>query len=206
MQFYKYKTKSEKKDVSISLLTAHNKKTQRVAWILKISVVAFLLSLILSVFSEIFLSESSVFFALILLIIFMVLNIVSDMLGLAVASCQVNQVRHANLKRKVSVMCLFLIKNSDRVSSILCDVIGDACGILCGVSGSVVAIILTSKLNISGVLIGALVSSLVVGITVLFKAIVKNYAVNNSLKIVKKMARTILKVKKIFTRKNKKDN
>jgi CBS domain containing-hemolysin-like protein len=204
MQFYKYKTKSRRDDISVSLLTVHNKKTQQALWITKISLVAFLVSLILSVFSEIFLSRSSVFFALLLLVIFMLLNIFSDMLGLAVATCQVIQIRQAKFKRKVSAMCLLLIKNSDKVSSILCDVIGDACGILCGVSGSVVAIILTSKLSISGVVIGALVSSTVVGITVLIKAIVKNYAVNNSIKIVKEMASVILKIKKIFRRKVKK--
>lgn len=204
MQFYKYKIKSEAKNISTNSLF-QNKKTQRVVWITKISIIAFFLSLFLSVFSELFLSKSNVLFAILLLATFMILNIFSDMLGLAITSCQIVQVRGAKLKREVSAMCLFLIKNSDKVSSILCDVIGDACGVLCGVSGSIFAIILSSKFNLAGVIIGAIVSSIVVGFTVLFKAIAKNYAVNNSLKLVKKAAKTILKLKKIFS-KNKLNN
>lgn len=205
MQFYKYKLREEKKGVSTTSSLFQNKKTQRVVWISKISLVAFLLSLILSLFSELFLSNSNIVFAIILLAVFMSLNVFSDMLGLAITSCQVAQVREARLKKAVGGMCLFLIKNSDRVSSILCDVIGDACSILCGVSGSVVTIILSSKLSWPIVLVGAVTSSLVVGLTVLLKAIVKNYAVNNSLKIVKKTAKAILKLKQIFVRKKRKN-
>ena len=114
-------------------------------WIVKVSTLAFFVSLLLSLFSEIIQQRSSVVFAIILLIIFMALNVLSDMLGLAITSCQIERLSREVSDKKVYDKCITLIKNSDKVSSILCDVVGDVCGILCGVSGSMISILLSKN-------------------------------------------------------------
>ena len=192
MQFLKRDKKSE---VEIFSLFSKNKK-RSVNWILKITIISFGLSLFLSIFSEIFLSNSNFFLAFILLVVFMFVNIMSDMLGLAIISCPIEDLKKYESNKKLFNMCLRLKNNSDKVSSILCDVIGDACGILCGVSGSILSIILSKKifLNMFGNLIaGAIISSIIVGLTVLFKAISKKFAVENAVKIVLKIGKFLVK-------------
>ena len=194
MQFYK------SKDSKILIEKLHSNKPryqtrskQNIFWIISISLVSFLLSLVLSLFSELFLNSSNIFLAIFVLCCFMSLNIFSDMIGLAITSCQTNKIKKLNISQKEKTMCIFLIKNSDKVSSILCDVIGDACGILCGAGASILAIILSNMAGISSILFGVLISSVVVCLTVLIKAVTKNYAINNSLKIVRLCSKIILK-------------
>lgn len=195
MQYYK-KDKN-KEEVTVFSFMLKTKKS-RAIWIFKITLIAFLLSLFLSIFSEMFLSASNIIFATLLLIIFMFVNIVSDMIGLAIVSCQVEELKRRINNAQIYNMCLALTKNSDKVSSILCDVIGDACGILCGVSGSILSIIISQKIasnSFGALLIGATISALIVGLTVFFKAVSKKYAVINSVNIVRKIAKLFLKLK-----------
>lgn len=196
MRYFK-RDKKFNKTKTLSLFEKN--KTKRIGWILKITIIAILLSFFLSIFSEFFLSSSNIVLATILLIVFMLINILSDMIGLAIVSCQIEELKKENVNTKLFSMCLKLTRNSDKVSSILCDVIGDACGILCGVSGSILSIIIGKKIilgSVSGVFIGAVISSLIIGLTVLFKAISKKYAVNNSIKIVKIVGKFLLKFNK----------
>ncbi len=184
------------------VITKNSGKRQKVFWIARISILAFSLSLLLSLFSETFLNKSNVVLAIILLITFMMLNVFSDMLGLAITSCQIEELKKDDMSRNLRGRCLVLIKNSDKVSSILCDVVGDISGILCGVSGTTITIIISSTFKIISlnILFGSIVSAIIAGLTVLFKAIAKNYAVNNSLKLVKSTAKFIEVLERIFKR------
>lgn len=174
-------------------------------WLAKISLLAFSTSLFLSLFSEMMLTRANLIIALILLIVFMLANVFSDMFGLAITSCQIEKLKQEELDKRRYHICLKLVESSDKVSSILCDVVGDICGILCGVSGTMIAMILSKNIVLSCVkiFIGALTSSFIAGLTVLLKAISKNYAVNHSSQIVKKIANLILFFK-LFSRKRKK--
>lgn len=172
-------------------------------WFVKISLLAFSTSLFLSLFSEMILNNANLCIALVLLVIFMFMNVFSDMFGLAITSCQIEKFKKENLDKRQFEICVKLVEASDKVSSILCDVVGDICGILCGVSGTMIAMILSKNIDISSakIFIGAFTSSFIAGLTVLFKAVSKNYAVNHSSDIVKKISKIILLFK--FFRKNK---
>lgn len=161
-------------------------------WIIKISLLAFFISLLLSIISE-SIQNSGIIVAVILIIIFMALNVVSDMFGLAITSCQIEHIDRDVLDEKIKNKCKRLIVNADKVSSILCDVVGDICGILCGVSGSILSSSLSNGVEAPSLIIfiGALVSALIAGTTVLFKAISKNYAVNNAHKIVLRIGKLL---------------
>ena len=177
------------------------KERKKYVWFVKISILAFCLSLMLALFSELVLNRAHVIVAIILLIVFMLLNVFSDMLGLAITSCQIEELKKQVKDENQLNFCLRLIKSSDKVSSILCDVVGDICGILCGVSGTMIAYVLARSIPLSSfnIFIGAFISALIAGLTVLFKAISKNYAVNHSTKIVKKIVNFLTGVK-IFKR------
>lgn len=179
-------------------ISIYSTKTGFKKWLAKISLLAFSTSLFLSIFSEMVLTKSNFFVALALLVIFMFANVLSDMLGLAITSCQIEKLKNENLPKAQLEICVKLIESSDKVSSILCDVVGDICGILCGVSGTMIAIILARNIEFSTakIFIGAFTSSIVAGLTVFFKAIFKNYAVINSNKIIKKISNTIMFFKK----------
>ncbi|MGN0798694.1 MAG: hypothetical protein ACI4L7_03955 [Christensenellales bacterium] len=157
-------------------------------WVTKISLLAFSVSLFLSLLSSLVLERSGLIVAIFLLLIFLSLNVLSDMIGLAITSCQMESLKKID-NLEVQKKCLMLVRNSDKVSSILCDVIGDICGILCGVSGTIVTAYCVVKIEIISleIFVGAGVSAIIAGLTVLFKAISKNYAVKNSEKIVKKV-------------------
>ena len=157
-------------------------------WVTKISLLAFSISLFLSLLSSLVLEKSGLIIAILLLLIFMSLNVLSDMVGLAITSCQIESLKKID-NLEVQKKCLMLVRNSDKVSSILCDVIGDICGILCGVSGTIVTAYCIVRIEIVSfeIFVGAGVSAIIAGLTVLFKAISKNYAVKNSEKIVKKV-------------------
>ena len=121
-----------------------------------------------------------------LITIFMCANVISDMIGLAITSCQINDINKIELTEKKKKLCLILIKNADKVSSVLSDVVGDICGILSGAGGATITIILTQSIKYPSLslLIGAMVSSFIACFTVLLKSISKSYAIKNSTKIV----------------------
>lgn len=169
-------------------------------WTMRISLFAFCISLILSFVSEFVLKRSNLIIAIVLLTIFMAINVFSDMVGLAITSCQCDKILDEKISDKLKNKCLLLIRNSDKVSSILCDVIGDICGILCGVSGAMIATIFVSLFSVESakILFAVLISSLIAGLTVFFKSIYKNYAINNSLEIIKKSGKFLLFFENIF--------
>ena len=173
------------------VVVANAMTKRKYVWFAKITLLAFSSSLLLSLFSEIILGKSNLIVALILLVIFMMLNVFSDMLGLSITSCQIEELKKRNLDKRTFDKCLFLIKSSDKVSSILCDVVGDICGILCGVSGTMISYLFVKNIQIASfkIVVGATVSAIIAGLTVLFKAISKNYAVKNASKIVEKIAK-----------------
>ena len=102
------------------------------------------------------------------------------MLGLAVASANIEHfTAMAARKVKGSKQAISLIKNADRVSSVLNDVIGDVCGILSGAAGaSIVAkIAMDNAGDFMAILIPSLIAAIIAGLTIFGKAILKKIAI-----------------------------
>lgn len=176
-------------------------KNKLIFWIFKISLMTFFLSFMLSFFSEIILKSSNLFMAFLLLIIFLFLNVFSDMLGLAITSCQKSALKDFVKREDVYRKAVYLVNNSDKVSSVLCDVIGDVSGILCGVSGTIIAIGLSVKYNTLSIniFLGTIVSASIAALTVFFKAFAKRYAIEHSTFIVCWTSKKLIKIRKIFS-------
>ena len=122
------------------------------------------------------------------------------MVGLAVASSNIEHfTAMAARKVKGSKQAISLIKNADKVSSVLNDVVGDVCGILSGAAGaSIVAkIAIDNAGNCMAILIPSLIAAIIAGLTIFGKAIFKKIAIRHANPITLTFAKFI----NFFTRK-----
>ncbi len=179
-----------------------NKQKSKKVWLwpLIVLVLAITLSFSFSVLSELVLDNSVVVVAIVVIFVFIALAIVTDMIGLAVASSNIEHFNAmATRKVKGSKQAIALARNADRVSSILNDVVGDVCGILSGAAGaSIVAkIIVDNGANWASILLPSLIAAIIAGLTIFGKAILKGIAIKHADKITLQFAKFI----NFFTRK-----
>lgn len=169
-------------------------------WPVKILLLAIFLSLGFSLLSELSLSNTSIIVAVIVILVFLIISIFFDMLGLAVASCSLEPfTAMAARKVKGAKQAIDLVKNADKVSSICNDVIGDVCGILSGAAGaSIVAKIALTGGGFMTIFIPSLISAIIAGLTIFGKAALKRVAINHCDGITLKLAKFI----NFFTRKD----
>ena len=169
-------------------------------WPIIVLVLAVTLSFCFSVLSEMVLDNSVIIVCIIVIFVFIAIAIITDMIGLAVASSSAEHF-NAMAARKVkgSKQALSFVRNADRVSSILNDVIGDVCGILSGAAGaSIVAkIIVDNGASWASILIPSLIAAIIAGLTIGGKAVFKGIAIKHADKITLQFAKLI----NIFTRK-----
>lgn len=176
-------------------------------WSIKILILSFALSMCFGIVSELVLGVTGVVVAILIIIIFVALSIITDMIGVATTSASAEPFRAmASKKVRGAKEALKLLSKADRVSSICCDVIGDVCGILSGAAGAsiVVKFAIESDSALS-VIVASLVSAIVASMTIFGKSICKKYAIDKSTSIVIKVGKVI----SWFTpqeKKNKKEN
>lgn len=192
-----------KQDVKQTINKAAKKKKQASwVWPVKVLVISLFLSLAFSVMSEFVLDSVGIIVSFAILLFLWVFGVVSDMIGVAAASSSLEPF-NAMCSRKIrgAKEAKFLVKNSEKVSSICNDVIGDICGILSGAAGAVIAVKLTTESMSSSVevLIAASVSAAIAGLTIFGKAIMKKFAMDNSTKVML----TVGKFLSLFTKKQK---
>ena len=169
-------------------------------WPLIVLILAISLSLCFSLLSELVLSGSAIIIAVIVILVFIALAILTDMIGLAVASANIEHFT-AMAARKVngSKQAIAFVKNADKVSSVLNDVIGDVCGILSGAAGaSIVAkIAIDNGGSFMSILIPSLIAAIIAGLTIAGKSIFKKVAIRHANSITLGFAKMI----NFFTRK-----
>ena len=158
------------------------KSKQNIKWILLITSLTFVISMIFSYLSETILKESNIVIELLVLLTVILIGIIFDMIGVAVTTCA-EYPFHAMASRKIkgAKTAIKLIKNKDKVSSFCNDVIGDICGIVSGTAGVIIATSIAKDSIICSLLVTATISSLTIG----GKALGKKVAVNKSESITK---------------------
>lgn len=161
-----------------------NKKAVDIKWIIKIVVASFFISIGFTLISETAIPNVGIFIGIILTLIFIIIGVIFDMIGIAVATAEEAQFNSMVTKRvKGAKMALKLKKNADKVSSFCNDVIGDICGIISGSTGAVIALKITSLYNFNSLLTTLIVMSLISSLTIGGKAMEKGYAMKKSNKI-----------------------
>lgn len=158
------------------------KSKQNIKWILLITNLTFVISMIFSYLSETILKKSNIVIELLVLLTVILIGIIFDMIGVAVTTCA-EYPFHAMASRKIkgAKTAIKLIKNKDKVSSFCNDVIGDICGIVSGTAGVIIATSIAKDSIICSLLVTATISSLTIG----GKALGKKVAVNKSESITK---------------------
>lgn len=154
-------------------------------WVLIVTILAFIISIVMTLFATITLENVSLFVAILITFLFILFGIIFDIIGVAVTSGDAIAF-HSMSSRKVKggKIGVKLMKNTSKVSSICCDVIGDVCGIVSGTSGVVIVSLIIKLTDINELLVSLLVTGLISALTIGGKALGKGFAVNKSKEIV----------------------
>ncbi|MBQ9992483.1 MAG: hypothetical protein IJP33_03525 [Firmicutes bacterium] len=167
-----------------------------------ITFITFIIAALLSAYSQSVLTNISVIYIAFILLVFIILiGILFDIIGVAVAAANPAPL-HAKASRKIpgATIALGMIKNADRVSNICNDVVGDIAGTLSGgVGAAIAANIIFSAAHGGAWLPSVLMSGVVAALTVGGKAFGKSFAINNADTILFTVGKIIYGLKYIFT-------
>ncbi len=181
----KYDRKLNKKDKVI-------KRTIDFRWIFTITIIAFIITMVLSTSSGIVMDNVSVLIGIVIVIFFIIIGVVTDMIGIAVTSADEKPFHSMASKQvKGSKTAIKMLKNAEKVSAFCNDVIGDICNIISGSAGAVIAVGLSTKYGSDEVITALLITSVIAALTIGGKAMGKSFAVNKSEIIVYNFAKLI---------------
>ena len=166
-------------------------------WVVTIFLITIVISGAISLLSEIIMSASTMAVAFLILLVIILVGIVFDIIGMAVATAD-EKPFHSMAARKVpgAQEAIAMLRNAERVSSICNDVVGDICGVVSGSASATIAAQILSNFDFSWPQIISLgMSALAAGLTVGGKAIGKSFAVNSCTSIVHTVGRLVYTLK-----------
>jgi CBS domain containing-hemolysin-like protein len=168
-------------------------------WWIKVFFITLLLSVGFSFVSETVTGGAHLAVAIVLLIIFIALNILFDLIGIAVASCAPEPF-HSMAARKIkgAKSSLRILNRAEQVSNICNDVVGDVCGIMSGALGGAIVLEIVSAYGFDGAAAAWAIglSAVVAAVTVSGKAFFKRVALSRSHSIVAFLGRLLNVFKK----------
>lgn len=160
-----------------------NKKKDIVdyVWIIKIVICSFLISIIFTLISETVIPNVGIILGIILTLLFILIGVVFDMAGLAVATAEETQFHSMAAKKvKGAKMALRLKKNADKVSSFCNDVVGDICGIVSGSTGAVITLKIIDITKFNSLITTLIIMGIISSVTIGGKALEKSIAMKKS--------------------------
>lgn len=165
---------------------------KRYKWILSVTILSFIITIIFSILSDVILTKTGLIVGIITIFIFILLGVLFDMIGIAVASAT-DRSFHAMAAKKVksTKTAKHLIKNSSKVSSICNDVIGDICNIMSGTATVVVSTNIATNYNFNQTITLLLLTSIVAALTIGLKAYGKDIALKNKDYIIMKTSKVL---------------
>lgn len=194
-----FKRFTKRYDGKIAKMDKVIKKTVDIKWIIQVSMLAFFISILFSGGSGIVLDKVNAYFGILIVLFFIIVGVIFDMIGIAVASADQKPFHSMASKQvKSSKTALILIKNAEKVSAFCNDVIGDICNIISGSAGAVIAVSLALKSGFDATLCSLIVTATIASLTIGGKATGKSYAINKSEVIIYKVA----KILNIFVKKD----
>ena len=154
-------------------------------WVLRIFLIALVLSGVLSFASALVLEDAGYVLAVLVLALFVALGIAFDIAGVAVTAASPKPFHSmAAHREKGAKEALYLLKNAEKVSSFCNDVVGDICGIVSGATAAVIVLRLQRSFNTESILISIGVTALISGLTIGGKALGKKLALDKSTEVV----------------------
>lgn len=165
---------------------AKKERNKTIRWVVTIFFVTILVSGAITLLSDYIMSVSGIVVAFLILMIIILIGIVFDIIGVAVASAD-EKPFHSMASRKVpgAQNAIKLLRNAERVSSICNDVVGDICGVISGSASATIAAQVLQRFDFGWPQVATLMmSALVAGLTVGGKAIGKTFAMNSCTQII----------------------
>lgn len=178
----------KKKNTELDNLMVQNKRKEKIKkehvnikWIITIVSITFVISFFLSFVAQVAIPNLSLFFGILVTLLFVAIGILFDIIGVAVTSSE-ESVFHSMNSRKVkgANVAVKFKKNAEKVSSFCCDVIGDICGVLSGAAATTIAAILVTKYDWNILLTSLFITAIISSLTIGGKAIGKSVAINKS--------------------------
>lgn len=168
-------------------------RLRTIQWVVTVFFTTLVVSGLISLVSDEVMASSSLPVAFGILLFIVLLGIVFDIIGMAVATAD-EKPFHSMAARKVpgAQEAIRLLRNAERVSSICNDVVGDICGVVSGSASATIAALILTHVDTGwprGV--SLVMSSLVAGLTVGGKAIGKTFAVSSCTQIVHTVGRIL---------------
>ena len=192
--FFKKNKNSEFKNLLVQTEKKEKIKKEEVdiKWIIRIIIITFIISFSLSFVSQMTIPNLSIFWGILITLLFIFIGIIFDIIGVAVASADEN-VFHSMNSRKVTGanVAVKFKKNADKVASFCNDVIGDICGIISGASATTIAVGIASALKCELLFVNLTVAAVVASLTIGGKAMGKSFAMNKSDIILYEFAKVI---------------
>lgn len=177
-------------------------KQSQQRWVLTVVCLSFVLSVVMSFVTGMFVESAGLLVALLTLIVLVMLGIITDIIGVAVTSADEQPfIAMASKRITGAKQALKLIRMAERVSSLLNDVVGDIVGIVSGSAGAVIAVYLT-KYGLSSTLASILTTAFTSAFMIGGKAYGKSIAIEKSAQIVL----TVGKLMALFEQKKRKGN
>lgn len=176
-----------------------NKKKNKsnFGWISTLTLLAFIISIIFSLLSEIIMPKVNIVIGVLLMLLFIFIGILFDIIGVAVTIADEQNLHSMNSKKiEGASLAVNFKKNANKVSSFCNDVIGDICGIISGSAGVYVATKLSVALNINSLISALFITGVISSLTIGGKAIGKVYAIENCTSILFNFSKILSKFDK----------
>lgn len=161
-------------------------------WIITILLLSFVISVSFSFASEATLPNVSLFWGIVITLIFILIGVLFDMVGVAVTASD-EAIFHSMASNRVmgAKLAVKFKKNADKVSSFCQDVVGDVCGIVSGSTGTIISIKIASYFNINSVVVTLIVMGSISALTIGGKALEKAVAIEKSNEILHRFCKVI---------------
>jgi Mg2+/Co2+ transporter CorB len=171
---------SNSKCVSKSKNTKKDTKKDNAIWVLLVTIISFLSTAILTIFSSNLLKRADLAVAFLVVIVIILINVIADVIGTAVTAADATPF-HAMAAKKVygAKRAIKLIRSADKVANVCNDVIGDICGVISGAAGTYIIVRLAAYIDEITV-VELILTGLIAAFTVGGKALGKIIAISNS--------------------------
>lgn len=188
----KYKNFKEKYSRKVTKKPVKNKKLVDYKWIITVTLLAFFISLVFSLFSEATIPNANSIIAIVIILLFIGIGILFDMIGIAITVADIKTFNSMATKRvKGARLAVKLIQNNEKASSFCNDVIGDICGIISGSAGVALANIVAERFYFNFFVVSLLITATIAALTIGGKAIGKATAINKSTPILFEFSKVI---------------
>lgn len=169
-------------------------------WVLTITIVTFFSTIFVTYISDVLLDHSPLLISFLILIFIIVFGVLSDIVGVAITAVDPKPFNSmASQKVFGAKTAVKLIKKAPQFSNICNDVVGDICGIVSGATGvAITGQFLLYFPFINSIILSLILSGLIAAFTVGGKAVGKDYALKNSVSIIKFVSIIIASFKRIW--------